>query len=65
MTAHAPFARRPADEQARLDAALVDLFDRRIRFNRTLGVTVESVAAAGPRLRFAMRPELIDRKSVV
>ena len=46
MTAHAPFARRHADEQARLDAALIDLFDRRIRFNRTLGVTVESVAAA-------------------
>ena len=59
MTAHPPAARRDAAEQARLDAALIDLFDRRIRFNRTLGVTVESVAAAGPRLRFAMRPELI------
>ena len=59
MTAHAPFTRRPADEQALLDAALIDLFERRIRFNQTLGVTVESVAAAGPCLRFAMRPELI------
>ena len=59
MTAHAPFARRPADEQVRLDAALIDLFERRITFNQTLGLSVESVRAAGPTIHFAMRPELV------
>lgn len=59
MTAHTPNARRHADEQACLDAALIDLFEHRISFNQTLGVTVESVRAPDPRLRLAMRPELI------
>ena len=59
MTAHAPAARRHAEEQTRLDAALIDLFERRISFNQTLGITVESVRALDPRLRFAMKPELI------
>jgi uncharacterized protein (TIGR00369 family) len=54
---HAP--RRSAEEQRRLDAALVELFERRITFNQTLGLVVESVRPAAPRIRFAMRPELI------
>ena len=59
MTTHAPAARRSADEQIRLDAALADLFDRRITFNQTLGLQVESVRASAPRIRFAMKPELV------
>jgi uncharacterized protein (TIGR00369 family) len=56
---HAPAARRSAEEQARLDAALADLFQHRITFNQTLGLTIESARAPQPRIRFAMRPELV------
>jgi uncharacterized protein (TIGR00369 family) len=60
MTTHAnPPPRRGAEEQARLDAALTDLFERRITFNQTLGLAIESARAPEPRIRFAMRPELI------
>jgi uncharacterized protein (TIGR00369 family) len=52
-------ARRSAAEQKRLDSALIDLFEQRITFNQVLGLKVESVAAGAPRIRFAMRPELI------
>jgi uncharacterized protein (TIGR00369 family) len=52
-------ARRSTAEQKRLDAALIDLFEQRISFNAVLGLKVESVAAGAPRIRFAMRPELI------
>jgi uncharacterized protein (TIGR00369 family) len=56
---HAPAARRSAEEQARLDAALADLFQHRITFNQTLGLTIESARAPQPRIRFTMRPELV------
>ena len=59
MTAHPPIKRRSADEQARLDAALTELFQHRIAFNQTLGLQVESARAPEPRLRFAMQPELV------
>lgn len=60
MSTHHPAPpRRSADEQARLDAALTDLFERRITFNQILGLVVESAVAPAPRIRFAMRPELI------
>jgi uncharacterized protein (TIGR00369 family) len=59
MTSPAPPAPRSAEEQARLDAALTELFERRIVFNQTLGLTVLSPRAPQPRIRFAMRPELI------
>lgn len=62
MTTHSPTAplpHRSAEEQARLDAALSDLFERRITFNQTLGLSVTSVRHPHPRFRFAMRPELI------
>ena len=57
--AHALVPRRSADEQARLDAALADLFQRRVTFNQTLGLQVESARAPEPRMRFAMKPELV------
>ncbi len=59
MTAHSPAPRRGAEEQARLDAALADLFQRRITFNQTLGLEVESACAPEPRIRLLMRPELV------
>ncbi len=59
MTAHAPAPRRNLEEQGRLDAALTDLFQRRIPFNQTLGLEIESVRAPEPRIHLAMRPELV------
>jgi uncharacterized protein (TIGR00369 family) len=60
MTAHpTAMPRRSPEEQSRLDAALTDLFERRITFNQTLGLAVESARSPEPRIRFAMRPELI------
>lgn len=59
MTSHAPTPRRSADEQARLDAALADLFQHRIVFNQTLGLEIESARSPEPRIRLAMRPELV------
>jgi uncharacterized protein (TIGR00369 family) len=56
---HSAPTRRSAEEQARLDAALTELFERRITFNQTLGLVVESARSPEPRIRFAMRPELI------
>lgn len=59
MTVHVPATRRSAEEQARLDAALADLFQHRIPFNQTLGLEMVSACAPQPRVRFAMRPELV------
>jgi uncharacterized protein (TIGR00369 family) len=59
MTTHAPAARRSLEEQSRLDAALTDLFERRITFNQTLGLVVENARSPEPKIRFAMRPELV------
>jgi uncharacterized protein (TIGR00369 family) len=59
MTTHALAARRSAEEQSRLDAALCDLFERRITFNQTLGLVIESARAPAPSIRLAMRPALI------
>jgi uncharacterized protein (TIGR00369 family) len=59
MTVHTPGQRRHAEEQARLDAALTDLFQRRITFNQLLGLEIESATAPEPRIRLAMRPELV------
>lgn len=57
MTAHHP--RRSADEQAKLDAALIELQEQRITFNTVLGLRVESLAADAPLCSFQMRPELV------
>lgn len=51
--------RRSAEEQARLDADLIELFERRITFNQTLGLKIASVRAGDVRATFEMRPELI------
>ena len=59
MSSHAHAPRRSTDEQARLHAAITDLWERRITFNGVLGLRVESLDPAAPRLRFDMRPELV------
>jgi len=54
-----PAPRRNAAEQRKLDAALTELFERKITFNQTLGLEVVHLGPGGPRLGFAMRPELV------
>jgi uncharacterized protein (TIGR00369 family) len=56
---HALLPRRGAEEQTRLDTALVELFEQRITFNQILGLRVETLALPTPRVRFDMRPELV------
>ena len=58
MTTISP-PRRDAQEQSRLDAALAELFDHGIAFNRTLGLKILSVRSGDVRARFDMRPELV------
>ncbi len=55
---HAIGPRRSADEQARLDAALTELFERRISFNQVLGLRVTQLLPQ-VQLAFDMRPELV------
>ncbi|MFM1991623.1 MAG: hypothetical protein RJA99_4580 [Pseudomonadota bacterium] len=59
MTAHPVRPRRSADEQARLHRRIVELFERRVRFNEVIGLEVTSLDPTEPKLRFRMRPELI------
>ena len=59
MTVHAPAPRRSAAEQRKLDAALTELFERKITFNQILGVKVLRLGPGGPRICFGMRPELV------
>ena len=55
---HPPAPPRTADEQARLDATLTELFETRIRFNQLLGVRVRQLRPQ-PQFAFEMRPELV------
>jgi uncharacterized protein (TIGR00369 family) len=56
MTTLAP--RTPA-EQARLEAALIDLFEHKISFNQVLGLKITAAKPGDVRATFAMRPELV------
>lgn len=49
---------RSAAEQARLDAAFVDLVERQISFNQVLGLKVHALRPVF-QARFEMRPELV------
>src|SRR3954451_25146583 len=44
---------------AKLEAKLRHLFEQGVPFNSVLGLKVESLDPAAPKLRFDMRPELI------
>jgi len=59
MSTSAPLQPRGAEEQARLDAALVELFEQRITFNQVLGLKIVSVKPRDVRATFDMRPELV------
>jgi uncharacterized protein (TIGR00369 family) len=59
MTAASHPPRRSAAEQARVDAALRDLFERQIVFNQVLGLQLLSVRHGDVRGRFDMRPDLV------
>lgn len=59
MTAGSPGSTRSAAEQRKLDAALAQLFEQLISFNRTLGLKILSLGPGGPSMRFDMRPELV------
>jgi uncharacterized protein (TIGR00369 family) len=50
---------RDAAEQARVDAALLDIFQERIVFNQLLGLKIASVRPGDVRGTLAMRPELV------
>jgi uncharacterized protein (TIGR00369 family) len=63
QAAHAIPPRRSADEQARLDAGLTDMFEQRITFNQVLGLKVLSVKPGDVRGRITMRPELVGHYS--
>lgn len=55
--------RRSAKEQARLDAALKDLCESRIRFNQVLGMKLTELQGPnGACCRFDMRPELVGHE---
>jgi uncharacterized protein (TIGR00369 family) len=54
-----PTSRRSPAEQARVDAALTELFEQQITFNQVLGLQVVSLGPGGPTLRFDMRPSLV------
>ena len=58
MTAPTLVPRTP-EQQAELDAALLDLVQRRITFNQTLGLQIQSVQPGDVRATFDMRPELV------
>lgn len=51
--------RRDAQDQARLEQGLVDMFENRIVFNSVLGLKVDSVKPADVRGSFAMTPALV------
>lgn len=52
-------SRRSAAEQARVEAALRDIFEKRIAFNQVLGIGIDSLVPNDVRLSFDMRPELV------
>ena len=55
---------RSAEEQAKLDAAIVDLWERQIAFNQVLGLKVAQLYAdPGTSATFVMRPDLIGSKA--
>jgi uncharacterized protein (TIGR00369 family) len=56
-------ARRSAEEQARLEAALTQMFEHSIHFNEVLGLKVESLAPGDVRLRLPMKQDLIGHFS--
>jgi uncharacterized protein (TIGR00369 family) len=59
MSSHPPLPRRSAAEQTRLEAALKELLEHRITFNKTLGLKTISLTPGHCSMAFDMRPELV------
>jgi uncharacterized protein (TIGR00369 family) len=55
----APLVPRSAEEQARFEAALVELFEHKIAFNQVLGLKIASVRPGDVRGRIEMKPDLV------
>ena len=51
--------RRSPEEQASIEAVLIDIFEHRLCFNEVIGLRVESFDPEAPCLTFDMRPELV------
>ncbi len=58
-----PIVRRSAAEQQRLDAAITQMWEQRIRFNHTLGLKVVSLQPDDVQARLDMRPDLVGHFS--
>ncbi|MBK6472201.1 MAG: thioesterase family protein [Betaproteobacteria bacterium] len=56
-------AQRSPEEQARLDAAFIDLYERKITFNEVLGLKIASVRPGDVRGLVTMKPELVGHFS--
>ena len=56
MTQHKP---KPRLDDPALLAALLDIFEERVPFNKVVGMKVVSLDPAAPVFRFDMRPELV------
>lgn len=54
---------RSTQEAARLEAALVELFEQKISFNRLIGLQITAARPGAVTARFAMRPELVGHHS--
>jgi len=51
--------RRSPEEQAKLEALFIDIFEHRFRFNEVIGFRAETFAPGSSGLAFDMRPELV------
>jgi uncharacterized protein (TIGR00369 family) len=59
MTSPPSLPRRSAEEQARLESTLREVFEHKLCFNELLGFKVESLDPAAPSISFMMRKDLI------
>ncbi len=50
---------RSAEENARLEAALIELFEQKITFNQVLGLKIAAARPGDVRAAFEMKPELV------
>ncbi len=63
MTSSHPLPRRSAAEQKKFHAALTEMWEQRISFNKLLGLKVLSLDPADLRVRLDMRPDLVGHYS--
>ena len=55
MIQSTPLPRRSAEEQARLETTLREVFEHKLCFNELLGFKVESLDPLEPKISFAIR----------